>query len=131
MAGTANDRFGKLILRLALGAIVLLHGVGKLQHGIDGITGMVVAHGLPAQLAYGVYVGEVLAPVLVILGLYARVGAALIAVNMLVAIYLVHLKDILALGEQGGWAIELQGLLLFSAIAVALLGPGAPAINDR
>jgi putative oxidoreductase len=92
---------------------------------------MVVAHGLPAALAYGVYVGEVLAPLMLILGFYARIGGVLIAINMLVALFLVHRADLFALGPQGGWAIELQVLMLASAIAVALLGPGKPSINDN
>lgn len=131
MRPAANEAVGKLILRLALGVIVLLHGVAKLRGGIDGIEQLVVAHGLPAFVAYGAYVGEVLAPALLILGFYARVGAVLIAVNMLVAIFLAHSAEIFTLGPQGGWALELQGMLLFAAIASALLGPGRPAINDR
>ena len=131
MAVFANDRGGRLVLRLVLGVVILLHGIAKLQGGIDGITGMVVAHGLPAALAYGVYVGEVLAPLMLILGFYARIGGVLIAINMLVALFLVHRADLFALGPQGGWAIELQVLMLASAIAVALLGPGKPSINDN
>lgn len=127
----ANDKLGKLVLRVALGVVVLLHGIAKLQGGVAGITGMVAAHGLPAQLGYAVFIGEVLAPLLVILGLYARLGGLLIALNMAVAIYLVHAKQVFALGPQGGWAIELQAMLFFSAIAVMLLGPGKPSFNDK
>lgn len=131
MATMANDKLGKLVLRLALGAVVLLHGIAKLKGGVAGITGMVAATGLPAFLGYGVYVGEVLAPLLVILGFYARIGGLLIALNMIVAIYLVHQADLFALGPQGGWAIELQAMLLFGGLAVMLLGPGKPSINEK
>ena len=131
MRPAASEAVGKFTLRLALGVIVLLHGIAKLRGGIDGIEQMVQGHGLPAFLAYGVYLGEVLGPALLIAGFYARIGALLIALNMLVAIFLAHAAEILALGPQGGWAIELQGLILFAAIACALLGPGRPAINDR
>lgn len=132
MASMANDKAGKFILRVALGVIVLLHGIAKLKGGIGPITGMVEAQGLPGVLAYGVYVGEVLAPVLMILGYYARVGGLLVALNMLVALFLVHRGDLLALNPQsGGWAIELQALMLFGAIAVMLSGPGKPSINEK
>jgi putative oxidoreductase len=131
MASMANDKGGRMVLRLALGVVILLHGIAKLKGGIDGITGMVTAQGLPAVLAYGVYIGEVLAPLMVLLGFYARIGGVLIAINMLVALFLVHRADLLALGPQGGWAIELQVMLLAAAIAVALLGPGKPSINDN
>jgi putative oxidoreductase len=131
MAAVSNDRGGKLVLRLVLGVVILLHGIAKLKGGVTGITGMVAAQGLPAWLGYAVLIGEVLAPLMLILGFYARIGGALIAINMIVALYLVHRHELFSLGPQGGWAIELQAMLLFSAIAVALMGPGRPGINDR
>ena len=132
MASMAGDKAGKFILRVALGGIILLHGIAKLKDGIDPITGMVTAQGLPAFLAYGVYVGEVLAPLMLIVGFYARIGGALVAINMLAALFLAHRADLLALNPQsGGWAIELQALLLFSAIAVMLIGPGKAGINEK
>ena len=127
-----NDKTGKFVLRVVLGVVMLLHGISKLKGGIDPITGMVTGHGLPAFLAYGVYAGEVLGPILLIVGFYARLGAALVAINMLVALFLAHRADLFALNPQsGGWAIELQALMLFSAIAVMLLGPGKPSINEK
>ena len=132
MAAMASDKAGKFILRVALGGIILLHGIGKLKGGIDPITAMVTAQGLPSLLAYGVYVGEVLAPLMLILGFYARVGGALVAINMLVALFLVHRAELFALNPQsGGWAIELQALMLFAAITVMLIGPGKAAINEK
>ena len=126
-----NQDFGKLILRLSLGLFVLLHGVAKITGGIDFITQVVQKAGLPGFVAYGVYVGEIVAPVLVILGLHARIGAAIIALNMLFAIFLVHTAELFALGQSGGWALELQGMFLFGAIAIALLGPGRFSINNK
>jgi putative oxidoreductase len=126
----AND-VGRLILRLALGVTVLLHGIAKLIGGVGVISGMLTGAGLPGFLAYGAYVGEVIAPILVILGFYSRIGAWLIVVNMLVALGLVHMKEIATLNQQGGWAIELQAMYLFTAVAIALIGPGRFAINQK
>jgi putative oxidoreductase len=126
-----NESMGKLILRLALGGLIVFHGIAKLKGGIGFITETVTNAGLPAFLAYGVYIGEVLAPFLVIAGLYSRIGALVIAINMLFAIGLVHVAEISKLNESGGWALELQGMFLFTAIALALVGPGRYAINDR
>lgn len=126
-----NESIGKLVLRLALGISVLLHGIAKIQGGIGGISGMLAGAGLPAFLAYGVYLGEVLGPLMVMLGWYSRLGAALIAINMLFAIGLVHRGELLALTGSGGWALELQGMFLFTAIALILLGPGRFSINGR
>ena len=122
---------GKLVLRLALGMLVLLHGIAKLKGGVAPIEGMLQAHGLPAFLAYGAYVGEVLAPLMVIVGFHARIGGALIAINMLFAIALAHLGQLGQLNDTGGWAIELQAMYLASALAVALVGPGRFSINQR
>ena len=37
---------------------------------------------------------------------------------------LVHMADLFSLTKQGGWALELQGMFLFAAVAVALMGAG-------
>jgi putative oxidoreductase len=126
-----NESIGKLILRLALGGLILLHGIAKVRSGIGGITGMVTQMGLPAMLAYGVYVGEVVAPIAVIAGWYARVGAALIAINMVFAIVLAHRSQLTDLSNNGGWALELQGMYLFTAVALAMLGPGRHGVNEK
>lgn len=120
---------GKLLLRLLLGGIILLHGIAKLTHGADFILDMVESHGLPRVLGYLVYVGEVLAPVLLIVGLWTRLAALIVAINMLVALYLVHIHQLLSLNQMGGWTIELQAMFLFTALAIALLGAGRYSVG--
>ncbi|KAF0805972.1 DoxX protein [Alcanivorax sp. S71-1-4] len=115
---------GKLILRLTLGILMLFHGVAKMTSGVAGIKGMLAGLGLPEFFAYGVFVGEVIAPLMLIIGYYSRVGAALIVGNMLVAIVLVHMNELFALSGSGGWALELQGFFLFTAVALIFTGPG-------
>lgn len=119
-----TDDTGKLVLRLSIGLLVLLHGIFKITHGVGFIGGMLDKAGLPGFLAYGVYIGEVVAPLMMMLGVGARAGAAIVVVNMLLALGLVHMGDLFAMTKQGGWALELQGLYLFGALAVALLGAG-------
>lgn len=125
------DDLGRLLLRGSLGVLILLHGIAKLTGGTAGIQKLLAGVGLPGTLAFGVYVGEVIAPLMLIAGWYARIGAALIAVNMLFAIFLVHGGELLALGRQGGWALELQGMFLFTALALALMSPGRFSVNGR
>ena len=119
-----SDDGGKLLLRLTVGILMLLHGIAKLLGGIDSISGMVSSIGLPASFAYLVFVGEVLAPIGLILGVFTRISALIVVFNMLFAIGLAHLPDLFQLSESGGWAIELQAFFLFGALAVILLGPG-------
>mgnify|MGYP001554183064 CR=1 FL=1 len=115
---------GKLVLRVVLGVLILFHGVSKLIHGPGFVTDTLAHAGLPVVLGYGVYVGEVVAPIMLILGFWTRLGALIIAFNMVVALALVHLGQLASLADTGGWALELQGMYLGAALAVALLGAG-------
>ncbi len=127
-----NESTGKLILRITLGFLILLHGIGKLMHGIDWLDGALTAAGLPTFFKYGVYVGEIVAPLLVIAGYYSRIGAWLIAVNMLFALGLAHGAELFVIDPQsGGLALEKQYLFMFGAIALALIGPGRYAVNQK
>ena len=121
--GSAADA-GKLLLRVSLGTLMLLHGIAKVIGGPAGIVGLVEKAGLPGSFGYLVYVGEVVAPLLLIIGLWTRAAAAVIAINMVVAVYLVHMHELFTLSKTGGWALELQGFYFFTALAVMLLGAG-------
>src|SRR5437879_3904576 len=110
----------KLLLRICVGGLLLLHGIAKLRHGLAGVSGLVAARGLPHALAYGVYVGEVIAPIAVLLGLYIRPAAAIIAVDMSVAVWLAHRGDLLHFSKGGGYALELQVLYFVGALALVL-----------
>ena len=120
---------GKLLLRVVLGVLILLHGIAKLKGGPDFIVGTVVKAGLPAVFGYFVYVGEVLAPLLLIAGLWTRAAAGIVAINMVVAVLLVHMNELFTLSKTGGWALELQGMFFFAAVAVALLGAGRYSVG--
>jgi len=119
-----RDALAKLLLRVSVGGLMLFHGISKLHHGAGGIISNVQSHGLPAAFAYGVYLGEVVGPVLMIIGWATSVAAGLVAFDMIVAVWLAHAGQLFALGKAGGYALELQALYFFGAVAVALLGPG-------
>jgi putative oxidoreductase len=116
---------GLLVLRLGLGAILLFHGIYKATHGVAWIAGPLGKHGLPGWLAYGVYVAEIVAPVMLIFGLWTRVAALIIAFDMFMAIYLARLGDIGKVNPMGGaWAIEVEALFFTMALALAFAGGG-------
>lgn len=119
-----NDDLGKLVLRATLAILILFHGVSKLITGVDPIMGMLGKAGLPSGLAFLVYVGEVIAPLMILFGIWARLGAVIVAINMIVAVALAHGAQFFTMGKTGGWALELQGFYFFTALAVALLGAG-------
>lgn len=119
-----NTDLGKLLVRLAVGGLLLFHGIAKLFNGLGFIEGLLASHGLPTELAWGVYIGEIVAPLMVILGYQTRIGAVLIVISMIVAIVLAHTDELLALSRSGGLALELQLFFLLNAAAVIFLGPG-------
>ncbi|MBE9540349.1 MAG: DoxX family protein [Proteobacteria bacterium] len=126
-----QEELGKLVLRLCVGVLMLFHGYSKIANpgSLDWIGATLSAFHLPSVLAYGVYVGEILAPLMIIIGFRARLGGWLIFVNMVFALFLAHQSELLSLSEQGAWAVELQGFYLFCGLAVALLGSGALAVR--
>lgn len=125
------DDIGRLVLRLTLGLLTLFHGVAKILHpdALNFIGAKLADLGLPHGLAYLVYVGEVVAPLMIIAGLYSRIGGVVVMINMLFALALVHSTQLLTLSKNGGWALELQGFYLFCGLAVLLLGSGKIAIK--
>ncbi|MBN1085828.1 DoxX family protein [Erwinia aphidicola] len=115
---------GKLVLRVSLGALLLFHGVFKIQHGVSWIARLLHAHGIPGFVAYGAYFGEVVAPVMIIVGLLTRPAAFVIAVNLVVATLLVKTGAVWDRTSVGAWALEGEALYFFGVLAVMFLGAG-------
>ncbi len=113
-----------LMLRVVVGVLFILHGIHKITTGVDWMTDLLQSHGLPGFLRYGVYIGEVLAPALLIAGLFTRPAGAIIALNMIFALFLAHIPHDLVIGTSGGFGIELQLLFLFSGVFFAIVGGG-------
>jgi putative oxidoreductase len=122
--GTTSDDVGKLVLRIVLGLMILFHGVAKLTGGVGLVAGVLSKAGLPPSLGYLVFIGEVLAPILLIVGAWTRLASLIVVVNMVVAVLLAHTGQIYTLAGTGGWALELQAMYLFGALAIAFLGAG-------
>lgn len=132
MAARAGwDDWGKLLLRLAVAGLLLLHGIAKLKNGIGWMAGPLSALGLPAVVGYGVYVGEVIAPILVILGKWSRIAGLVMAFSMLGAIIIALRDKMFTLNMGGGWAIELELLFLFGGITIFLLGSGKYSVSKE
>lgn len=125
-----NINLGLLILRVSLGLMMLLHGVAKLGSGVGHIQGMLAEKGFSEFLSYGVFVGEVVAPILMIVGLRTRLAAMIFVVNC-IFIILLGPYNIAELGKYGGWNAELPGLFLFGALALVFTGGGNYAFSTR
>lgn len=127
----SHEDFGKLLLRLVVGGLMLFHGLHKLFDGVDGISGMLVAKGLPGFIAYGVLIGEVVAPILLILGILTRPAALVLAFTMIVAWLMVGLDETSMLDKTGAWAIESLVYFFVAGLAIAFLGAGKYALGGN
>jgi len=109
-------------LSFGLGVLLLFHGIDKILHGTDFVQQMLVASKVPYSqyIQYAVYIGEVIAPILLIFGQYIRISGAIVAFNMMVAIFLVHKDSFFTLGEHGAWSIEVPMLYFVAGLTLAL-----------
>jgi len=126
-----NSDIAKLLIRLSVGIMMLFHGVEKIMNGINGVKHLTTTAGFPEFFAYGVYVGEVIVPIFIILGLYARVASLFLAINMAMAIFLAYGNSLFALGKNGAPLIELPLFYLVLSIVIFLLGSGRYAVNSK
>lgn len=110
-----------LVLRLVLGAIMVAHGYGKVFGGMSHYAQYIHGLGLAGWLAYLSACTEFFGGMMVLLGLATRVGATLIFLNMLVALWKVHLHQPL----RGGMEFPLS----VAAIAFALIFFGGGPIS--
>jgi putative oxidoreductase len=126
-----SDALGKLTLRLTVGILMLFHGVHKIFNpsSLDFISKQLANADLPQGLAYGVYLGEVIAPLMIILGVFARFGGLLVFSNMIFAIVLAHRSQLLTLTDTGGYTLELQIFFLLTGLTVFFLGSGRIAVK--
>lgn len=131
LAINLNEDLGKLFLRVSIAGLMLFHGFNKLFSGIDGIKFLVTRAGLPEFMAYGVYLGEIVFPILIILGLFTRISALFFALTMVFAIFLAHSHEIFALGKNGGPIIELALIYLLSSISIMFIGAGKYSFDAK
>lgn len=122
----ANEHLGLLFLRIGVGGLMILHGFNKLitENGHQGVQDLLAAKGLPTWLWLGVPVGEVIAPLLILIGVATRISSLLVALTMATSIYLAFGASGFSLNENGGFVAELNLLFMFGALALLCLGAG-------
>jgi putative oxidoreductase len=124
-----SDDIGRLIVRLTCGCLLFLHGSHSAIHGIQHIRDMLTNSGLPEFLAYGNLIGEVVAPLFMIVGFKSRIAALVVAFNMLLSIVIAHRDIAFARNDFGGWMIELNIFYMMTALAVFFLGSGKYSLS--
>jgi len=124
-----NDDIARLILRIGFGLLLISHGIHKLLYGIGFVQERLHAHGLPGWIGYGVFIGEIIAPMMIVIGLYSRVAALIVVFNMLTAIALTTGFFPIHLASSGAPMFELPLLYLLAAVVLFLAGPGKYGVN--
>jgi len=126
-----NKDAGLLLQRMSIGILILFHGIANMLSNYSFIKTLLSGIGIPEFIAYFVFLGEIIAPILIIIGWRTRLASLVLAFNMLIAILMAHSGDIFTLNQFGGWGIELQGLYLFGAMVIFLLGAGNYAVSNK
>lgn len=128
------ERYGPLCIRLALGAIMIVHGAGKAlgvgpaASSIPGFADSLAGMGLPAPLALAWIVAlvEFGGGLAVLSGVFTRVAAAAVAADMFAAVMLAHLSNGFLVSE-GGYEFAL--LLGLAALSLVVTGAGALSVT--
>ncbi|MBI2558095.1 DoxX family protein [Candidatus Woesearchaeota archaeon] len=131
MANNNNlSKFSLTILRLVLGIIFVYHGYMKLfaPGGFKGTVGFFTSIGIPLPIysALIVSVVEFFGGVLLILGVLSRLSSLLLIIDMLVALFVVHLKNGFSV-SKGGYEFVL--ILLAGLFVILVNGPGSFSIG--
>jgi putative oxidoreductase len=116
-----------LVLRLALGVIMVAHGYSKVFGGLHHHAQFVASLGMPAWLGYVSAFAEFLGGLLLILGFLTRPAAFAICVDMAVAISKVHWKNGLVGSNRSGFEFPLA--LAVIALALIFYGAGPIAVD--
>jgi putative oxidoreductase len=117
------------MIRITVGAILFVHGWGKIKTGITGLAGYLSKVGLaPSEpLAYVVFINETVGAICIVLGLFTRFFAASIAIELAVALWIVHYAKGFGASAGGYEYVLMWGIIMF---AIALRG-GGPYSLDR
>jgi putative oxidoreductase len=118
------EEIAKLLARVSVSGLLLFHGAEFLR-GDRKIHNIVKSNGLPEFLAYGAVIGEVIAPICAILGIYTRIAGLLMASFMFMAVVLYHSGNLFKLSpNRDAYYLETQVFFFVGAVVVALLGAG-------
>lgn len=126
-----NVDLGLVLIRITIAVPMLFYGISKLLNGVDSIQQLLISKGLPGFIAYGVYMGEVMAPLLILVGFRTRIASIIFSFNCIVALLLTQTQQFFELNNSGGWSIELLFIYSLASLSLALTGGGKHSISTH
>ncbi len=135
---STNNDYTVTLVRLVLGVVFFAHGAQKMLgwfggYGFTGTMGFFTqAMHIPAPLAFLAICAEFFGGLGLLVGLLGRVAAFGIMMNMLVAVFMVHIHNGFFAnwsGQQKGEGIEYHLLAIALALVVIIKGSGALSID--
>ena len=132
-----DDSLPLMIVRLALGIVMLPHGLQKALGlfggpGYSGTMAMFTSQGMPAALAFLVILGESAGSLGLIVGFLSRIAGFGISCIMLGAIAMVHLPNGFFMnwsGKQAGEGFEYHLLVIGMSLALLIAGGGKWSVD--
>ena len=122
MLGSDKKSTALVFIRVALAALMFVHGAARISYGIvDDFGGFLGSQGIPLGffIAWGITLFEIIGSVLLAVGTYTWVIALLFALELAVGVAMVHWKEgwfVVGAGRNG---MEFSALLIASFLAVA------------
>lgn len=122
--------YAPTVLRVVTGIIFALHGYQKLEGGLPMVAGMLEGMGFPAPMLFAVLLiaAELGGGILLILGLFTRASAKVLAIVSVVALFVVHLPNGFFMAT-GGYEYIL--LLLAASVSLMLSGGGKWSLDGK
>lgn len=124
-----NKNVAILLFRVSIPFTMLIYGIDKITNGTGFIGSLLDAYNLPSFFVYGVFIGEIVAQLMLVLGYRSRLAGLLLAFNCLLAILMAQIQHIFTLNQYGGWTLDLLFIYLVAGVAFYFSGAGKHAIS--
>jgi putative oxidoreductase len=111
-------------LRVTIGAIFIAHSYGKFS---PSFAELLPQMGIPIEMQIPIALGELIAGILIIIGVLSRISAAFISAEMIGTTFYIK-KALYFIGHSG---VELDLILLAGALVVMVSGPGKISVSHK
>lgn len=127
---TAAQNNGLLLIRLAVGLMILMAGLQKAFNPdqLAVLTETMLSINLPENAVYIVFLFEIIAPLMLILGVLSRMAAGFIVVYVLIGIFTASVDSLMVMDKYKGHALESEFMFILIGFAIICLGSGDKAM---